>query len=97
MISNKEVAVKPKFAIRYVKNRKPKTAFGYWYSTIFIAVKRTRSCLMTLEGIGVEEYLSHRQNRKSDISQILMSTLFHKRKMGDSKNDNNSNIIIIII
>ena len=52
---------------------------------------------MTLEGIGVEEYLSHRQNRKSDISQILMSTLFHKRKVGDSKNDNNSNIIIIII
>ena len=46
---------------------------------------------MTLKG-GVAEYLSHKQNRKPDASQILI----HKRKMSESKNDNNNKIIIII-
>ena len=60
-----------------VKKRQSKTACGYWYGTVFIAFKRTRKCIMTLEG-HVAEYLSHKQNT---LPQILMSTLFHKRKM----------------
>ena len=60
-----------------VKKRQSKTACGYWNSTVFIAFKRTRKCIMALEG-RFAEYLSHKQNT---LPEILMSTLFHKRKM----------------
>ena len=46
----------------------------------FKASKRTRDCMMTLEG-SVAEDLSHRQNRKPVASHILIRSLFHKRKM----------------
>ena len=57
-----------------------KTACGYWYGTIFIALKRTTSCIIMPEG-SVTEDLSHMENRKPATSHIFMSALFHKRKM----------------
>ena len=56
------------------ENEQSQTACGHWYSTILIAFKSTRSCIMTLEG-SVPEYLSHKQNRKPDASQILVGNL----------------------
>ena len=53
-----------------VKKRQSKTACGYWYGTVFIAFKRTRSCIMTLEGRDAE-YLPHKQNRKPDASKNI--------------------------
>ena len=60
--------------------RQSKTACGYWYNTIFVALKRTGGCLMMLEG-SIAEDLSHMQNRKPAASLILISTQFHRRKM----------------
>ena len=50
------------------------------YGTIFNALNRNSGCAMALEG-SVEEYLSNKQNRKPAASHILMSSLFHKKKM----------------
>ena len=64
-------------------NTQSKITCGYWYSSIFITSKRTRSFLMSLDG-SVEEYLCHIQSRKPSASpyiHILMSGLSHKRKM----------------
>ena len=45
-----------------------------------MALKRTKSVLITLDD-GVKEYLSHVQSRKIALSHMLISGLFHKRKM----------------
>ena len=61
-----------------VKKRQSKTACGYWYGTVFIAFKRTRSCIMTLEG---RDACLTSKTENLTLLKTLMSTLFHKRKM----------------
>ena len=46
----------------------------------FNSIKKARAIIVTLAR-RVAEYLSHMLNRKPASSHIMISTLFHKRKM----------------
>ena len=58
------------FGLEWKKDWHLKTAFGYWYSTVFIALKGTRCCIMMLEGTVAED-LS--KNRKPTAPHIFIS------------------------
>ena len=58
------------FGLEWKKDWQLKTAFGYWYSTVFIALKGTRCCIMMLEGTVAED-LS--KNRKPTAPHIFIS------------------------
>ena len=52
------------------------SACGYRCSTIliFIALKRTKGCMMMLEGSAAEDSFFHMQNRKPVASHIFHTT-----------------------
>ena len=58
------------------------SACGYWCSTIFIfiALKRTKGCIMTLEGSVAEHLFDIKKNKKPAASHISMSTYCSTRR-----------------
>lgn len=61
------------------KNKQFKTACGYWQSTIFIPLERTRGCIVMLEGSVGEELFSHAKQKTCHILYIYENLVVQEK------------------
>ena len=60
------------------KNTQSKSAHGYCHNKIFIAMKRTKGCIITVEG-SVAKYLSHAKQKTCCIPHIYKYTVLSEK------------------
>ena len=68
------------FSLLCTKKRQSETACGFWYSTIFIALKRTRGCITKLEACVTEYCLTWK-------TENLLHPTFHEYLVPQEKDD----------